>query len=78
MTPNQLPAGKRWKARKICCGRDCGYEVFDTWEQADAFRDAYTSGYAVAPHGYSDTEHWGHKRAVIIERMMTNSEGVCE
>jgi len=59
---------KPWAVRLICCGRDDGVERFTTWEDANAFREAYTSGAAVHPQGYSASEHSpGHKRAGIIE-----------
>ena len=46
---------KEWKLRLICCGRDDGEWFFDTWEEADRFRDSYTNAY-------------GHDRAAILER----------
>ncbi len=50
-----------------CCGRDDGIIVFSTWEEAEKFRESYTSGVAVAEHGYSAGPHEsGHKRAVVI------------
>lgn len=50
-----------------CCGRDAGSVEFPTWEQADAFREAYTSGEGVHPQGYSAPEHApGHKRSGVI------------
>lgn len=60
---------KPWQGQLLCCGFDEGTEGFDTWEEADAFREAYTSGPAVAPHGYSAPLYeMGHRRAVIIRR----------
>lgn len=49
----------RWRLRLICCGRDDGTETFDAWEDADAFRESYTTGPGV---GLDD-----HDRAAIIE-----------
>lgn len=52
---------REWRLRLVCCGRDDGIETFDTWDAADDFREAYTSGPGVAPNG-------GHDRAAILER----------
>lgn len=61
-------ASKRWQCHLICCGKDDGTEGFDTWEEADAFRRAYTSGPGVAKHGFSaPLSEGGHRRAVIIK-----------
>jgi DNA repair exonuclease SbcCD ATPase subunit len=58
---------KRWRLDLTCCGRSNGVEYFETWEKADAFRESYTSGVAVAEHGYSAKEYEeGHRRAGII------------
>lgn len=32
---------KPWKVKLVCCGRSDGQEYFDTWEQADNFREGY-------------------------------------
>ena len=32
-----------WVLQLICCGHDDGTERFQTWDQADAFRNDYTS-----------------------------------
>lgn len=58
-----------WRVRLVCCGRDDGVVTFLSWEEADAFRDAYVQGAGVAEHGYSAAHHEpGHRRAGIIER----------
>ena len=58
---------KRWRVRLICCGRDDGIMSFDTYEEAEAFRETYTSGPGVHTLGYSAPEHSsGHRRAAII------------
>lgn len=58
---------KTWLCRLVCCGRDDGVVECESWEQADAFREAYTSGVGVALHGYSaPTYESGHRRAVIV------------
>jgi hypothetical protein len=63
--PTQEPM--RWLCSMICCGHSDGCMIFDTWKEADDFREAWTSGVAVAPHGYSAEPHEsGHKRAVIV------------
>lgn len=57
-----------WRLRLICCGRDEGSVRFQTSEEADAFRESYTSGPGVHPNGYSAHEtETGHKRAAIKE-----------
>jgi hypothetical protein len=55
-----------WRVRLICCGRDAGDIFRDTWEEADEFRQAYTSGAGVRG---PDWPLGGHDRAGIIERV---------
>ena len=57
-----------WRVTMTCCGREAGTQEFDTWEAADAFRETYTSGPGVDPHGYSGTGHAGHQRSAVISR----------
>lgn len=60
--------GKPFRLRFICCGREDGSQWFATTEDAEAFREPYTSGTAVAEHGYSaGPEEWGHRRAAILD-----------
>ena len=54
-----------WRVRLICCGRDDGDIFRDTWEEADQFRQGFTSGSGVAAPGLLG----GHVRAGIIERI---------
>ena len=56
-----------WWLRLICCEREDRIEVFDSWEKADAFRESYCTGPAVAP----PSEPWrgGHRRAAILSMM---------
>ena len=62
---------KMWLCRLVCCGRDDGVVECESWEQADAFREAYTSGVGVALHGYSAPAYEsGHRRAVIVTQEM--------
>jgi hypothetical protein len=49
-------APARWRVRLICCGKDDGAEIRATWEEADAFRQAYI----VDPR---------HSRSAIVERV---------
>ena len=64
-----LRAGERFICHMICCGLDDGYIAFATWNDADKFRESYTSGIAVAKHGYSAApDESGHKRAVIVSQ----------
>jgi hypothetical protein len=57
-----------WRVRLICCGRDDGDIFRDTWQEADEFRNAYTSGAGVR---HFNGRYWesGHDRAGIIERI---------
>lgn len=64
--PGAFQGAKPWRLKLICCGRDDGTETFATREQADAFREAYTSGPSVDPHGYSAAYPNGHQRAAIL------------
>ncbi len=57
----------RWKLRMVCCGRDDGTMYFETWEEADSFRESYIKGQAVDPHGYSGSGP-GHQRAAVLSR----------
>lgn len=70
--PAVMPEGhvERWIVRLSCCGRDDGVEVFDTWKEANAFRESYVSGQGKDPHGYSGTGITGHQRAGIISWIM--------
>jgi hypothetical protein len=56
-----------WRVRLICCGRDAGDILRDTWKEADQFRQDYTSGAGVG----TPLKPWlgGHIRAGIIERI---------
>lgn len=56
-----------WRLTLTCCGRDAGAEFFETWDEADAFRESFTSGVAVHPNGYSAPDHAdGHRRSGVI------------
>lgn len=57
------PSGAKWRVRLVCCGREDGIEVFDTWEAANAFREDYTTGVGVA----RSPEHRGHQRSAVME-----------
>ena len=64
-----LGSEERFICHMICCGLDDGYIAFATWDDADKFRESYTSGVAVAKHGYSAApDESGHKRAVIVSQ----------
>lgn len=56
-----------WKLTLVCCSYLDGIERFATREEAEAFRETYTSGPRVNPHGYSGTGA-GHKRAAILQK----------
>lgn len=64
-----------WTVKLTCCGRDDGEFHADTWEEADAFRESYTSGAGVAEHGYSaHASEPGHRRSGVIERLVSMEE----
>jgi hypothetical protein len=56
-----------WRLRLVCCERDDGTVAFATRDEAEAFREAYTSGPGVDHRGYSATAPFeGHVRAAIL------------
>ena len=57
-----------WVVSLTCCGRDDGIYRAASWQEADNFRDDYTSGTAVDPHGYSGSGYNGHRRSAVISR----------
>lgn len=57
-----------WRLRLICCGRDDGDQFFDDWQQADQFRNEYSSGTGATTYSARPFEG-GHRRAGIIERI---------
>jgi hypothetical protein len=59
---------KPWKVMLTCCGRDNGVYEAATWEEADAFRESYTSGPGVNPYGYSGGFTSGHQRSGVITK----------
>lgn len=63
------PENQPWRVQLTCCGRDDGHMSFATWQEAEDFREAYTSGVGVHPNGYSASIHAdGHKRSGVIVR----------
>lgn len=64
-----------WRVDLQCCGRHFVTEFFADWETADRFREAYCTGVAVDPHGYSGDGHSGHLRAGIITDTRVLSPG---
>lgn len=59
-----------WRVWLVCCGRFDGSVITRTWEEADSFRDIYTSGPGVEPTGYqAPAICGGHRRAGIITRI---------
>lgn len=62
--------------RMTCCGRDDGSATFDTWDEADAFREGYLSGPGVGPPTETRYGVTGHSRsAIIVGDAPTRSEG---
>lgn len=49
----------RFAVKCICCERDGGTYLFESWKEADAFREAYVSGSTVNVPG-------GHQRSAVI------------
>lgn len=68
---NSLPFPNvgEWLVRLICCGRDDGSQVVRTWDEANAFREAYTSGVGVKGPDWP----WagGHERSAIVSRLLS-------
>jgi hypothetical protein len=61
--------GDAWRVSFTCCGRDGGHVVAPTWVEADAAREAYTSGAGVHPNGYSAPDYeTGHRRSATVTR----------
>lgn len=52
--------GATYLVRLTCCGRDDGTHGPVSYEEAEAFREAYLSGVGVGEPG-------GHQRSAIIE-----------
>jgi hypothetical protein len=69
MTADAEAPRPKWTVALTCCGYDDGTFTANTYEEADAFREAYTSGPGVSPHGYS-TESYvtGHRRSGVVSR----------
>jgi len=55
-----------WIVRTTCCEREDTPYVAASWAEADAFRESYTSGPGVDPHGYSGDGQHGHQRSGVI------------
>lgn len=49
----------RWAVDLICCGLDDGTAILDTNEEAQNFRESYTTGPGVSPDGWLD------RRAIV-------------
>lgn len=71
LNQHKNPGGlaKKWRLRLVCCGRDDGIAYFGSEDDAESFRNSYTSGSGVDPRGYSAPEYGsaGHRRAAIKE-----------
>lgn len=66
-------AAPMWRINFSCCGRDDGFLLARTWEEAERFRDSYTSGPGVEEHGYSGPGP-GHQRSGVIVRNPETAE----
>jgi hypothetical protein len=60
---------KAWRVVLTCCGRVAGDFYADTWEEANDFRESYTSGPGVNPRGYSGGAESGHQRSGVISQV---------
>jgi hypothetical protein len=60
-----------WAVDLICCGRDDGTYLARTWDDADAFRKAYTSGAGVSDATKPANAVGGHERSAIIRGTAT-------
>lgn len=58
--------GRRFAVQLTCCGRDDGRPEFRTWDEADAFREAYLSGPGVGLPTETRFGAGGHSRSAII------------
>ena len=67
-------SGEYWEVRFICCGRDDGNTIVNSYTEADAIRESYTSGVGVNPHGYSEAHKHdgGHQRVAVVSRFSTS------
>jgi hypothetical protein len=54
---------KPWLVTLTCCGRADGVFAADSWEEAQAFREAYTSGPGISGGHVGDS---GHARSAVI------------
>ncbi len=61
-------AARPWIVTLTCCGREDGIFRAATWAEAEAFRESYTSGPGVNPHGYSGGSASGHQRSAVISK----------
>jgi protein gp37 len=73
--PVTLPC--RWRVALSCCGDDDGEYVASSWDEADRFRESYTSGPGVNDHGYSGTTSYEHRRAGVLSSTLGIDWVVC-
>ena len=57
-----------------CCGRDDGEASFDTWDDADEFREHYLSGPGVGLPTETRFGRGGHSRSAIIVACAVRTE----
>lgn len=72
--PQTLRA-KAWLVTLTCCGRADGVFAADSWEEAQAFREAYTSGPGVSGGHVGDT---GHDRSAVIHDALASPVSLTE
>ena len=58
---------KTWLVQLTCCDRADGVFAADSWEEAQAFRESYTSGPGIKGGHIGDT---GHDRSAVIINML--------
>lgn len=68
MTADWTNAAQPWLVDLICCGYSIDRVYCTTWEEANEWRETFTSGVAVDSHGFSGTGHNGHRRAGIVRQ----------
>lgn len=64
--------GMLFAVHMTCCGRDEGTTpAFESWDDADAFRESYLSGQGVGPPTETRFGSGGHSRSAIIVEAVT-------
>jgi hypothetical protein len=57
MRGDDVSEHQRWRLDLICCGREDGHVVRETWTEAEEFRRSYVC---------DPTDNWPHERRAIL------------